>query len=152
MPTYNRLGRFFVEWVTRDHCVLVHTFNTFNVTRLGDLLDFGQLFKAKISLPKSLTFLGNFCKCVKIFNFSGEIIFGHFYRHLAIFYWSHWLGHTFNTFPPPSDAFVSTVQIFCITQMIQLWHLLANSQCCCFTSKQNISITVKKCGDKIGGE
>ena len=31
---------------------------------------------AIISLPKSPTFLGNFCKGVKIFNFSSEIIFG----------------------------------------------------------------------------
>ena len=29
-----------------------------------------------INLPKSLTFLGKFCKDVKIFNFSNEIIFG----------------------------------------------------------------------------
>ena len=31
---------------------------------------------ATINLPKSFTFLGNFCKGVKIFNFSSEIIFG----------------------------------------------------------------------------
>ena len=31
---------------------------------------------ATINLPKSPTFLGNFCKGVKIFNFSSEIIFG----------------------------------------------------------------------------
>ena len=31
---------------------------------------------ATISLPKSPTFLGNYCKGVKIFNFHGEIIFG----------------------------------------------------------------------------
>ena len=30
---------------------------------------------AAISLPKTLTFLGNFCKGVKLFNFSSEIIF-----------------------------------------------------------------------------
>ena len=47
-----------------------------SVTRLGDLLHFGQLFKATIILPKLLTFLGNFCKGVKIFHFSTEIIFG----------------------------------------------------------------------------
>ena len=45
---------------------------------------------ATIILPKLPTFLGNFCKCVKIFNFSSEIILGKFYRHLAIFFWSHW--------------------------------------------------------------
>ena len=31
---------------------------------------------AAINLPKSPTFLGNFCKGVKIFHFSSEIIFG----------------------------------------------------------------------------
>ena len=48
------------------------------VTRLGDLLDFGQFFKAlaTINLPKSPTFLGNACKDVKIFNFSSDFIFG----------------------------------------------------------------------------
>ena len=48
------------------------------MTRLGDLLDFGQLLKplATINLHKSPTFLGNFCEVVKIFNFSSEIIFG----------------------------------------------------------------------------
>ena len=44
-----------------------------SVTRLGDLLDFGQLFKAFGN--KSPTFLGKFCKVVKIFNFS---IYGSF--------------------------------------------------------------------------
>ena len=49
-----------------------------SVTRLGDLLDFGNFSKlvATISLPDSTTFLDNFCKGVKIFNFSGEINFG----------------------------------------------------------------------------
>ena len=31
---------------------------------------------ATINLPKSLTFLGNFCEGVKIYHFSIEIIFG----------------------------------------------------------------------------
>ena len=61
------------------------------MTRLGDLLDFGQLSKAfvKINLSKSPTFLGNCCKGVKIYNFSSEIIFANFYTLLAIF-----SGHT----------------------------------------------------------
>ena len=63
------------------------------MTILGNLLDFGQIFKAlaTINLPKSTTFLSNFCKGVKIFNFSSEIILGNFYGHLATFHWSHWL-------------------------------------------------------------
>ena len=42
---------------------------------------------ATTNLPKSPIFLCNLCKGVN--HFSGEIIFGHFYRHLAIF-----SGHT----------------------------------------------------------
>ena len=63
------------------------------MTRLGDLLYFGQLFKdcvATIILPKLPAFLGNFCKGVEIFHFSSEIVFlGNFCRHLATF-----TGHT----------------------------------------------------------
>ena len=44
---------------------------------------------AAIKLPKSSPLLGNFCKGVKINNFTSEIILGNFYRHLAIFFWSH---------------------------------------------------------------
>ena len=44
---------------------------------------------ATINLPKTSTFFGNFCKGVNFFNLSSEIIFGNFYRHLAIF-----SGHT----------------------------------------------------------
>ena len=45
-----------------------------SVTRLGDFVDFGQILKpvATISLPNSTTFLGNFCKGVKIFSFSNN--------------------------------------------------------------------------------
>ena len=41
------------------------------MTRLGNLLDFGQVLKplAAIILAKSPTFLGNFCKGVKILSF-----------------------------------------------------------------------------------
>ena len=62
-----------------------------SVTRLGDLLDFGQLFKplAIIKLPKSSTFLRKFCKVVKIYHFLLKSFLCHFYRHLAIFFWSH---------------------------------------------------------------
>ena len=44
---------------------------------------------ATINLPKSPTFLGNFCKGVKIFHFSSEIIFANF---LDI--WQFFSGHT----------------------------------------------------------
>ena len=49
-----------------------------SVTRLGNFLDFGQLLKplVTINFPKSPTFLGNVWKCVKINDFSREIIFG----------------------------------------------------------------------------
>ena len=53
-------------------------------------LTLGKFLKplAIINLPKSPTFLGNFCKEVKIYHFSSEIILGNFYRYLAIFFWS----------------------------------------------------------------
>ena len=49
-----------------------------SVTRLGDLLHLGNFLKplATINLAKSPTFLGNFCKGVKIYHFYSEIIFG----------------------------------------------------------------------------
>ena len=49
-----------------------------SVTRSGDFLTLGNFLKslATINLPKSSTFLGNFCKVVKIYNFSSEIVFG----------------------------------------------------------------------------
>ena len=45
--------------------------------QIGRFLHFGRLLKrlATINLPKSLTFLGNFCKGLKIYHFSSEIIF-----------------------------------------------------------------------------
>ena len=48
---------------------------------------------ATIYLPKSPTFLGNFCKDVKIYHFSSEIILGNFYCHLATFCWVHCSPH-----------------------------------------------------------
>ena len=59
-----------------------------SVTRLGDFLHFGQLLRplATINLPKSLTFLGNFCKGVKIIHFSCEIIFGQLLYTFGDFY------------------------------------------------------------------
>ena len=50
-----------------------------SVTRLGDILDFGQLFLkplATINLPQSSPFLGNYCKGVKIIHFISETFFG----------------------------------------------------------------------------
>ena len=57
------------------------------MARLGDLLDLGKFLKplAAINLPKSPTFLGNFCKGVKIFHFSSEIIFGQLLWTFGIF-------------------------------------------------------------------
>ena len=49
-----------------------------SVTRLGDLLDFGQRFKAlgHNLFAQISNFLDNFCEGVKIFHFSSENIFG----------------------------------------------------------------------------
>ena len=54
---------------------------------------------ATFILPKSPTFLGNFCKVVKIFHFCSEITLGNFYRHLVTFgNWSRWQPPTFNEY------------------------------------------------------
>ena len=62
-----------------------------SVTRLAIYWTLGRFFKplAKINLPKSPTFLANFCKGVKIIHFLVKSFLGNFYRHLAIFIWSH---------------------------------------------------------------
>ena len=59
-----------------------------SVTRLDDLLDFGQLLKplATINLPKFLTF---FVQVSKGVIFLLKSFLGNFYRHFAIF-----SGHT----------------------------------------------------------
>ena len=41
---------------------------------------------ATINLPKSLTFLGNFCKGVKIYHFSSKIIFGQLLKTFGDFF------------------------------------------------------------------
>ena len=64
-----------------------------SVTRLGKLMDFGQLYKplATINWSKSPTFLGIFCRGGKILNFTSEIIFGQLLSTFGDFFWSHCL-------------------------------------------------------------
>ena len=59
--------------------IVSQTITTVNsVTRLGDLLDFGQLFKAfgNNYFAKIFYILRQFFQGVKILNLSSEIIFG----------------------------------------------------------------------------
>ena len=58
------------------------------MTRLGDLFDLGKFLKplTPINLPKSPTFLDNFCKGVKIHHFSSEIIFGQLFKTFGNFF------------------------------------------------------------------
>ena len=62
-----------------------------SVTRLGDFYTLGNFLKplATINYPKSLTFLGNFCKYVKIYHFSWKSFLGNF-----IGIWRFFSGHT----------------------------------------------------------
>ena len=62
-----------------------------SVTRLRDLLHFGQLFKACGGnyFAQITHIFRQFCKGVKIFHFSSGIIFGNFFSHWVNFYWSH---------------------------------------------------------------
>ena len=74
-----------------EHCIYggTHINTPSSVTRLGDLMDFGPLFKAfgNNNLPKSPTLLGNFLS--KSIMFIVKSVLGNFYRHLAIFICSH---------------------------------------------------------------
>ena len=62
-----------------------------SVTRLGDLLHFGQHFKTcgNNYFAQIAHILGHFYKGVKIFHFTSEIILAKSYRPLATFYRSH---------------------------------------------------------------
>ena len=62
-----------------------------SVTRLGVFCTLGNFLKpvATINLPKSFSFLDNFCKGVKIYHFSSEIIFGQLLQTFGDF-----SGHT----------------------------------------------------------
>ena len=64
-----------------------------SVTRLGDFCTLGNFLKplATINLPQSSPFLGIFVKVSKSFIFLVKSFLGNFYRHLAIFIWSHWI-------------------------------------------------------------
>ena len=67
------------------------------MTRLGDLLDFGQLFKAfgNNQFAQISHILRHFfVKVSKSIIFLVKSFLGKIYRHLAIFFWSHWLRGT----------------------------------------------------------
>ena len=59
----------------------------YSVTRLGDLLLLGQLFKAYGNnyFAQIAHILRNFCNGVKMFTLPSEIVLSNFYRHLETF-------------------------------------------------------------------
>ena len=67
---------------------------TYSVTRFGDLLHFGQIFKACGINYFALHFYTIFVKASKTFIFLVKSFLGNFYRHLATFFWSHWTTTT----------------------------------------------------------
>ena len=56
---------------------------------------------ATIILPKSPTFLGNFCQGLKIFNFSSEIIFGQLLKTIGRLFTGHTSHNFLYSLPPP---------------------------------------------------
>ena len=62
-----------------------------SVTRLGDILDFGQILEQQLICPNLPHSLAIFVKVSKSFIFQVKPFLGNFYRDLAIFIWSHWL-------------------------------------------------------------
>ena len=90
---------------------------------------------ASINLPKSPTFLGIFCKGVYYLSFSGEIILGNFYRHLAIFIWSDWWHWTridricVMAFLYLQNAFYKTIYALDLRQIDRKTHLFMSTKC-----------------------
>ena len=108
---------------------------TTSVTRFGDFLDFGQLLKplGTITLPKSCTFLGNFCKGVIIYHFSSEIIFWQLFLDI----WQFFSGHTGNkhcvncaTTTALFLAFCYLIEEFCRYENVW-WCKSSNFGICC---------------------
>ena len=64
------------------------TLPLFSVTRLGDFFNFGNFLRplATNNLPKSPTFLGSFCKVLKFYHFSSEIILGQLLKTFGEFF------------------------------------------------------------------
>ena len=82
---HNHCSQSSLVWLLIQQDILTSFFTTLgSVTRLGDLLYFGQLFKA--FLHKSLTFLGNFCIGVKSYHLASEIIFGQLLQTFGDFF------------------------------------------------------------------
>ena len=67
----------------RQKDTLARGWSGISVTRLGDLWDFGQVFKAFGN--NQFTFLGNFLKVSRSIIFLVKSFLGNFYRQLAIF-------------------------------------------------------------------
>ena len=70
-----------------------------SVTKFGDLLDFEQLFKAfgnNYIAQISHILRHFFVKVSKSIIFLVKSFLGDFYRHLAIFFWSHWVEAIFH--------------------------------------------------------
>ena len=64
------------------------------MTRFGNLLYFGQLFKAfgnRLFCPNLTHSWAIFVKMSKSLIYLVKSFLGNSYRHLATFYWSHWL-------------------------------------------------------------
>ena len=76
-----------VESYSLTYSALILRRDVISVTRLGDLLDFGNFSKslATIYFPTSPTFLGNFYKGVKIYHFWATFIniWRHFSGHIG---------------------------------------------------------------------
>ena len=85
------------------------------------------------NLPKSLTFLGNFCKGVKCYHFSSEIIFGQLYRHLAIF-----SGHTASNLRPSLPFLLMNDVSLCVTK--NCCHLFEQKMSAFYVERQQLFV------------
>ena len=113
-----------------------------SVTRLGDFLEFGQLFKAfgNNLFPQISHILRQFLwRCLKSIIFLVKSFLGNFYRHLAILFWSDcWWAQWIET---GRAKFKLTKDNFCPTKMrfrrkvgmfkFELLKVQGLQNCCC---------------------
>ena len=96
---------------------------------------------AAINLPKSPTFLGNLCKGVKLIIFLVKSFLGNFFRHLAIFFWSH--GPSLTHYPLPDKSFIS----FCYydVSLVNVQKQTKQSEFYCFSLSLSLSLSQFVC-------
>ena len=89
------------NWLNIDKLIMPSSLQCDQIVRFIALWATFQSLWQLLFCPKTHTFLGNFCKCVKIFHFSSEINLGQLLWTFGDFFSSRCtLSHTFGSLEP----------------------------------------------------